>query len=226
MPTGGGFKVACFGSGLESACCTSDLYLAQCYDPFCEECVVDGGSSTGYGGVFPKSCVSGSQCLGCQSGGYTCPGECKCQPGSGCGCFQVGTYTPMACTGGGCVESQCSCCLSGSLVDRITNFTISNIGYSQVGPVYSLLSFNWSYIYSSCNDNVSEVLIRIVKKPYVTGTEVVMGYIPTTGSLPLASSSGVWTGSILVEAGDFIYADLTLSSPSGVCTLRRTVINL
>lgn len=101
MPTGGGFKVACFASSVESSCCVSDQYLAQCFDPYCEECIVDAGSSTGYGGAFPRTCEDNGICVGCQSGGSTCPGECKCQPGVGCGCYTPGTYNPIACTGGG-----------------------------------------------------------------------------------------------------------------------------
>ncbi len=99
MPTTN-YKIACFASSTESSCCTSDAYHAQCYDPYCSDCVVDAGSSTGYGGVFPRSCTSGANCLGCVSGGTTCPGECKCHPGSGCGCYTPGTYNPIACTGG------------------------------------------------------------------------------------------------------------------------------
>ncbi len=62
MPTTN-YKIACFASSTESGCCTSDAYHAQCYDPYCSDCVVDTNSSTGYGGVFPRSCTSGANCL-------------------------------------------------------------------------------------------------------------------------------------------------------------------
>lgn len=223
MPTGGGFKVACFSSGIESACCTSDQYLAQCFDPYCEECIVDTNSSTGYGGVFPRSCTSGSNCLGCQSGGYTCPGECKCNPGAGCGCFVPGTYTPMACTGGGCVTTNCYCCLSGSPVERVTNYTITNVGFTQAGNDLYLTQFTYAYTYASCNSDVASVDILFVRKDNSNGSEVSMGGIY---GLPLANTSAVWNGSIFISDGHTLYADITISTTSAICTIRREVISI
>ena len=223
MPTGGGFKVACFASSVESSCCVSDQYLAQCFDPYCEECIVDAGSSTGYGGAFPKTCEDNGLCLGCQSGGNVCPGECKCQPGVGCGCYTPGTYNPIACTGGGasCTETNCRCCQSGSLIDRTNSYTVYNVGFLQSGLSLFLRQFNYSYIYASCNSSVSEVTIQLIKRDNF-GSEAGVGTI----YLPMATNSGLWTGDIFVPAGHEIFADLVVCTTGGACcTTRHSVIS-
>lgn len=222
MPTGGGFKVACFGSGLESACCTSDLYLAQCYDPFCEECVVDSGSSTGYGGVFPKSCVSGAICLGCYSGGTSCPGECKCQPGVGCGCFTPGTYSPIACTGGGCFSNACYCCLGGALVRRYSlvgdEVTFSNL-------THNLTSFAYSYTLAACSTDISLIYANIVKTSALS-VETIVERIPGSGSLPISNYTVSWSGTIHLEVGEKVEFEFIITTPMGQCSERQLIASL
>ncbi len=222
MPTGGGFKVACFASSVESSCCVSDQYLAQCFDPMCEECIVDAGSSTGYGGAFPKTCDQDGLCIGCQSGGNVCPGECKCQPGVGCGCYTPGTYNPIACTGGGstCTETNCKCCNSGTLIDRTNTYTVYNIGTTNIGLNEYLTQFTYSYNYASCNSSVVSVSLQLTRRTAL-GAESSMQTI----SLPLFGTTGIWTGEILLPSGTQLFADLVVCTTTGgaCCSTRHGV---
>ncbi len=197
MPTTN-YKIACFASSTESGCCTSDAYHAQCYDPYCSDCVVDTNSSTGYGGVFPRSCTSGANCLGCVSGGTTCPGECKCHPGSGCGCYTPGTYSPIACTGGTspCVPTHCNCCNGSSLVSRASGFTAYITGSYFDGPFLHITSFTWSYVKAACHP----------------GNNTVVGIHRTSDDASILSisaaagqASGSWTGDVLAGSAAVSY---------------------
>lgn len=196
MPTTN-YKIACFASSTESGCCTSDAYHAQCYDPYCSDCVVDTNSSTGYGGVFPRSCTSGANCLGCVSGGTTCPGECKCHPGSGCGCYTPGTYSPIACTGGssGCVETACHCCTSSGLLVAIASNYQATATYNidPYGAIY-FTSVSWSYVKSTCNSQglISVNLDRISAGS--GGRTSIQAISPGNATL---NTSGTWTGNTL-----------------------------
>lgn len=224
MPINGGFKIACFSASIESACCISDQYLAQCFDPACEECIVDANSSTGYGGAFPKSCEQNGLCVGCQSGGNICPGECKCQPGVGCGCYTPGTYNPIACTGGGtCTETNCQCCNGGSggnLINRTNTYTVYNVGFTQSGPSLFLTSFNYSYNYASCNQSVISVTLLLVKRDTI-GHETNQDTI----TLPLSSvSGGLWTGSIFIPDGHEVFGDLVVCTGTACCTTRVSIL--